>query len=243
VATDVAARGLDVQDLTHIINFNLPDDPEVYIHRSGRTGRAGKTGICISLLHSRESGRIKELERISRKSFERKQVPGGIEICEKQLLNLVDNVVSTQVDQATIARYLPAVYDKLSSLDREELINHFISAEFNRFIKSYKNAPDLNVLSREKPEAHTQNHLVSFARLYLNLGTKHELTASALIGLINKHCQGKRIEIGKIEILRKFSFFEIEKSRVKHLINDLSKSHFNGIRVSVELSSPEKDKR
>jgi ATP-dependent RNA helicase DeaD len=132
VATDVAARGLDVNDLTHIINYNLPDDLEVYIHRSGRTGRAGKSGVAVSIIHTRETGRIKDLERMTRKPFERKKVPGGKEICEKQLFNLVDRVENTEVDPQ-IEQYLPVIYKKLEWLSREELIKHFVSVEFNRF--------------------------------------------------------------------------------------------------------------
>jgi ATP-dependent RNA helicase DeaD len=237
VATDVAARGLDVQDLTHIINYNLPDDPEIYVHRTGRTGRAGKTGIAISLIHTKEGGRIRDLERMTRKSFERKMVPGGKEICEKQLLNLVDKVENTVVDQVNIEKYLPAIYEKLAWLDREELIKHFISVEFNRFLEYYKDASDLNVAQRDKQAPSGQRILESFARFHINLGTKQNLSASSLISLINRNCHGKRIEFGKIEILRNFSFFEIEESRVKHLITDMNNALYDGIPVSIELSS------
>ncbi len=144
VATDVAARGLDVQELTHIINYNLPDDPEIYVHRSGRTGRAGNSGVSVSIIHTRELNRIKDLERMARKTFERKMVPGGKEICEKQLFKLVDTVEKTVVDDEIIEKYLPVIYKKLEWLSREELIKHFISVEFNRFLEYYKDAPDLN---------------------------------------------------------------------------------------------------
>jgi ATP-dependent RNA helicase DeaD len=173
VATDVAARGLDVQDLTHIINYNLPDDPEVYIHRSGRTGRAGKNGICISLIHIRESFRIKDLERRIHKSFEKKMVPGGREICEKQLLNLVDKVENTVVDEVNIKKYLPSILEKLEWLEREELIKRFISVEFNRFLEYYKDAPDLNVVGHNKQsETSQRSAATNFARFHINLGTK-----------------------------------------------------------------------
>jgi ATP-dependent RNA helicase DeaD len=240
VATDVAARGLDVQDLTHIINYNLPDDPEIYIHRSGRTGRAGKNGIAISLIHTKESGRVKDLERLTRKTFEKKLVPNGREICEKQLLNLVDKVENTVVDQISIEKYLPAIYEKLAWLDREELIKHFISVEFNRFLEYYKDAPDLNVTGREKQAASGRSSDMSFARFHINLGTKQNLSASSLISLINRNCQGKRIEFGKIEILRKFSFFEVEQSRVSHLLTDMNNVLYDGIPVTIEVSAPAK---
>jgi ATP-dependent RNA helicase DeaD len=238
VATDVAARGIDVQDLTHIINYNLPDDPEVYLHRTGRTGRAGKNGIAISLIHTRESGRIKDIERMIKKSLDRKKVPGGKEICETQLLTLVDKVENTVVDNENIAKYLPAIVEKLAWLDREELIKRFISVEFNRFLEYYKNAPDLNVVLNDKQVTSKQSRPESFARLHINLGAKQNLTAGSLMSLINRNCRGNRITFGKIEILRKFSFFEIEESRMKSLLTGMNNVLFDGIPVKVELSSP-----
>jgi ATP-dependent RNA helicase DeaD len=238
VATDVAARGLDVQDLTHIINYNLPDDPEIYVHRTGRTGRAGKTGIAVSLIHTRESNRVKDLERMTRKSFEKKMVPDGKLICETQLLNLVDKVKNTVVDQVNIEKYLPAIYEKLAHLDREELIKHFISVEFNRFLEYYKDAPDLNVVGRDKQAISKTRSTASFARFHINLGIKQNLSASSLMSLINRNCPGQRIEFGKIEILRKFSFFEIEESRAKNLLADMHNVLYDGIPVTIEVSAP-----
>lgn len=147
VATDVAARGLDVNNLSHVIHYDLPDDPEIYIHRSGRTGRAGKTGISISIIHLKEKGKLKLVEKKAGKSFEQKNVPTGREICEKQLFNLIDKVENIDVDEAQIDQFMPVIYKKLEWLDREELINHFVSVEFNRFLQYYKNTPDLNVVS------------------------------------------------------------------------------------------------
>ncbi|MEO5907177.1 MAG: DEAD/DEAH box helicase [Saprospiraceae bacterium] len=145
IATDVAARGLDVSDLTHVINYNLPDDPDTYIHRSGRTGRAHRKGISISIIHSRETNRIKDLERRVGKSFERKKVPTGKEICEKQLFHLVEKVENVEVEEKQIAEFMPVIFNKLSWLDRDELIKRFVSVEFNRFLAYYKNATDINV--------------------------------------------------------------------------------------------------
>jgi ATP-dependent RNA helicase DeaD len=176
---------------------------------------------------------------MTRKSFERKMVPGGKEICEKQLLNLVDKVENTVVDQVNIEKYLPAIYQKLEWLDREELIKHFISVEFNRFLEYYKDAPDLNIVGRDKQTALLSRSDISFARFHINLGTKHNLTASSLISLINRNCHGKRIEFGKIEILRNFSFFEIEQSRVNQLLSDMNKVLYDGFSVTLQLSVPQ----
>src|SRR6056297_1115478 len=145
VATDVAARGLDVNDLTHVINYNLPDDPEIYIHRSGRTGRAGKRGISVTLIHLREKGKLRQVEKSVNKKFIQQQVPSGKEICEKQLFNLIDRMEQVDVNETEIESFMPVIYKKLSWLDREDLIKRFVSVEFNRFLKYYENAPDINV--------------------------------------------------------------------------------------------------
>ena len=149
VATDVAARGIDIDDLTHIINYNLPDDLEVYVHRSGRTGRAGKNGISIIIAHSRERRKLQAISKMLRKDLTQKQVPNGKEICAIQLLTLIDKVVKTDVNEQ-IEKYIPIIEEKLAHLDKEELLKHFVSAEFNRFLSFYKNAPDLNISTNSK---------------------------------------------------------------------------------------------
>ena len=159
VATDVAARGLDVEDLTHVINYNLPDDDEIYVHRSGRTGRAGRNGISIAIIHGRENRRIKEIERKSGISFKRQTVPNGLEICKKRLYTLIDKIERVKVNEDQIEQFLPYIYDKLSWLDREQLIKHFVSTEFNRYLSYYRHARDINIESpvsekvrRKKPK-------------------------------------------------------------------------------------------
>jgi ATP-dependent RNA helicase DeaD len=144
VATDVAARGLDVNDLTHVINYNLPDENELYVHRSGRTGRAGKSGISLSILHMREKHKLRSVENIIGKKFEKKLVPSGKEICEKQLFNLVEKMEKVEIDESQITPFLDVIYKKLEWLSREDLIKKFLSLEFNRFLSYYKNAKDLN---------------------------------------------------------------------------------------------------
>ena len=159
VATDVAARGLDVEDLTHVINYNLPDDDEIYVHRSGRTGRAGRNGISIAIIHGREHRRIKEIERKSGISFKKQRVPNGLEICKKRLYTLIDKIEKVKVNENQIEQFLPYIYDKLSWLDREQLIKHFVSTEFNRYLSYYRDARDINIESsvsekvrRKKPK-------------------------------------------------------------------------------------------
>ena len=154
VATDVAARGLDVNDLTHVINYNLPDDDEIYVHRSGRTGRAGRNGISIAIIHGREHHRIKEIERKSSISFNRQRVPNGLEICKKRLYTLIDKIEKVKVNEDQIEQFLPYIYDKLNWLDREQLIKHFVSTEFNRYLSYYRDARDINIESHGREKVH-----------------------------------------------------------------------------------------
>ncbi|MGQ8336609.1 DEAD/DEAH box helicase [Sunxiuqinia sp. A32] len=233
VATDVAARGLDVNSLTHVINYSLPDDPEVYIHRSGRTGRAGKSGISVSIVHMRETGRLKQIERLSQKRIERKMIPGGEEICQVQLMHLVDKVAEVEVNNSRIDPYLPAIKAKFEGLDSEEILKRFLSVEFNRFLEYYKNAPDLNVQGKDK-KTFDKRSKVEFSRLFVNAGKKHNLNASRLIGMINDSLRRKNIEIGKIDIQRKFSFFEIDANFERELISSMNKSVVDGHTLEVD---------
>ncbi len=246
VATDVAARGLDVNDLTHIINYNLPDDLEVYVHRSGRTGRAGKKGISVTIIHTRESRKINELERLTQKKFERKNVPTGHEVCEKQLFNLVDKVENAKVDPQ-IEPYLPVINKKLEWLSREDLVKHFVSEEFNRFLSYYKDAPDLNVNVKaersnnpdRQGKGRSKGRTNNYSRFFMNLGSKDGLDAGSIISMINKNSKGRRVEIGKIDIMKKFSFFEIDDSSENDLIEALKKDTFKGTKLVVQPSKPD----
>jgi len=242
VATDVAARGLDVNDLTHVINYNLPDELDVYIHRSGRTGRAGKSGISITIIHTREANKIRSLERITGKRFEKKQIPLGREICEKQLFNLVDRMEKIEVDETQISEYMDAIYKKLDWLSREDLIKRFVSVEFNRFLDYYKNAPDLNV-NAEKPSRKRQDKEIgqarSFSRFFINIGSKNKITPPRMIGLINDYTKRRDLAIGKIDILKNFSFFEVDKRSEKDILRAFKNASYEGIKLSVELSRPD----
>ena len=254
IATDVAARGLDVNDLTHVINFNLPDDSEVYIHRSGRTGRAGKSGTSIAVVHTREGRRIKEIEKKFQIKFSKELVPNGREICTKQLYSLIDKIEKVEVDDKQIDSFMPAIYKKLEWLSREELIKHFVSAEFNRFLDYYKSAKDINVSEEQRGEKGKREkrgredrgregrRSASFSRLFINVGSKNKLTPARLIGMINEALDSGNAEIGKIEVLKKFSFFEIENGLSKKLLNKLKGTDFEGITVAVEEASQEKPK-
>ena len=245
VATDVAARGLDVNNLSHIINYNLPDDPEIYTHRSGRTGRAGKKGISIAIIHSREVRRLKEIEKISGIKFSKELVPTGDDICKKQLYALIDKIKNIEVDNEKIEPFLSSINEKLEGLDRDQLIKHFVSAEFNRFISYYKNARDINILSGNKSSRSKRDRKTggqrrgvrnNFTRFYINIGTKHRLNPLKLISFINESLNSSDHEIGKIEILKTFSFFEIDSSVSLKLIETLKGTKFNRVNVKAEIS-------
>lgn len=240
VATDVAARGLDVNNLTHVINYNLPDETEIYIHRSGRTGRAGKSGISIAIAHSKEMRKIRDIEKLVGKKFEYKKIPSGHEICEKRLFNLVDKVEQVVVDESQIESFLPVILKKLSWLSRDELIKHFVSVEFNHFLEYYRNAKDLNV-SAEKgktEKGRKKNSKISFSRFYINIGSKHKINASQLIGIINEATKTKNLEIGKIDILRNFSFFEVDKQYKNLITKSFVGQNKNGVELNVQPSTP-----
>ena len=254
VATDVAARGIDIDDLTHIINYNLSDDNEVYIHRSGRTGRAGKNGISIIISHSRERRKLQAIGKMLKKELILKQVPNGEEICAIQLLTLIDKVVKTDVNEQ-IEKYIPIIEEKLAHLDKKDLLKHFVSAEFNRFLSFYKNAPDLNISAnsksdrgrkkdrgknerRDKKGGRTGHAEEGYTRFFINLGRLQNLETHNLIGLINEYTRKRNIPIGKIDILRKFSFFEVDSNNEQDVLSGLSNAQWNGNSVSVEISKP-----
>ncbi len=245
IATDVAARGLDINDLTHVINYNLPDDPEVYIHRSGRTGRAGKKGISIVISHSREMRRIRELESMVGKKFEKQLIPSGAAICEKQLYTLIDKIENTVVDEAQITPYMEAVEKKLSWLDRDELLKRFIYVEFNSFLKYYEKDRDLNVTAdsnnyesdgksrRDRRRGNSKN----YSRFFINVGQKQNLKAANLIGLINEATNSNNLAIGKIDIQRNFSFFEVEKNAENIILSSFKDLDYGSVKLDVQISN------
>src|SRR5690554_1665059 len=236
VATDVAARGIDINELTHVINYNLPDDPEVYVHRSGRTGRAGNQGVSIIIAHSREGRRIRELERLIQKPIVQKLVPTGEEIVEKRLFASIEKIENIEVDEAQIAPFMDTISEKLSWMDRDELLRRFVSLEFNTYLEYYKNAPDLNELGSDKGgdrDSRRRRSSKGYTRFFIGRGKKNRMKAPNLIGLINDMTNTKNISIGEIEILRNFSFFEADSE-----YEDLILKSFEGSEYLVQVSKP-----
>ena len=249
VATDVAARGLDVNDLTHVINYGLPDDTESYTHRSGRTGRAGKTGISIAIINLREKGRMKEIEHIIKKKFEVSVLPSGQEICQQQLIKLIDDIEKVKVNEEEIETFLPGIYRKLDWLDKEDLIKRVVSLEFNRFLDYYKNAPEI-----EQPKANEKKSEAKesrkgdkekvgrkaekgYTRLFLNLGKTDGFYTNQIIDLVNRNLRKERIQIGRIDLMQNFSFFEVIQEQAPQVLKALNKVVLSGGRkVCVEIA-------
>ena len=251
VATDVAARGLDVNDLTHVINYGLPDDTESYTHRSGRTGRAGKTGISIAIINLREKGKMREIERIIKKQFTIGTLPTGKEICEQQLIKVIDDIEKVKVNEEEIETFLPGIYRKFEWLSKEDLIKRVVSMEFNRFLEYYKNAPEIEQPKngdkkgepKERKEHGTDKEKVSrkaekgYTRLFLNMGKSDGFYANQIIELINRNLKKERIQIGRIDLMQNFSFFEIAEAQAPMVIKALNKVVLNGGRkVIVEVA-------
>ncbi len=249
IATDVAARGLDVDDLTHVINYNLPDDTEVYTHRSGRTGRAGKSGTSISIIHMREKGRIRAIERMIKKKFTRLQVPQGGEICEKQLFHLIDKLENVVIDHEEIHDFLPVVYKKLEWLSKEQLIQHFVSLEFNRFLDYYRDARDLNegVNRNERNQRDRGNNDrdrrnkrsgrdEGLTTMFINVGSMDGLKPQNLIGLINDNMNARNLPIGKIRIMKSFTFFDFDEQSAKQLISSTKGVRYNDRKISIQIA-------
>ena len=240
VATDVAARGIDVNNLTHIINHKLPDQIENYNHRSGRTGRAGKKGISLVLVNNKEKSKLRPIEKIINKKFIETRVPSGKEICESQLMHLIDRVKNTVVNEGEIQEFLPSIYKKLEDFSREELIQKFVSLEFNTFLSYYENSKDLNDFSRDSSRARSTSE--NMTRFFINIGRKDSLNPAKLIGLINDQNIGNKIEIGAIDILDTFSFFEIDKNFEEKTLEAFTSNQpdFEGRTVNIEITKKER---
>lgn len=238
VATDVAARGIDVTDLTHIINYNLPDDIENYTHRSGRTGRAGKSGISIVIINLKEHFRIKQIEHQIGKKFEQVKIPTGPEVCTRQLLHLVEKLKNTEVRHKEIEVFLPAVYEKLDELSKEDIIQRFISTEFNRFLSYYRHTADINV-EMKKEAARSSSGSV---RLFINLGQMERFNERSLKAYLSGAAKIDNLRISRIEVTRSCSFFETDAGQAEVLIAKLQKQKFQNRRIQIDYAGKSKSR-
>ena len=259
VATDVAARGLDVDDLTHVINYGLPDDIEVYTHRSGRTGRAGKKGTSICIVHIKERRKLNDIERIIKKPFEKGMIPTTERIIEKQLFGLADRLEKVDVQEEEVAKYLDPVLKKLGWLSAEDLVKRIISLEFNRMLEFYKGSENLDIPEERKPreknargnraddsrarknaavEGKTVQAEPGYTRIFINLGKRDGIFPKQLIALMNQHVH-HRIQMGRIDLLSNFSFFEVPEQDARFVVKDMNGADWKGRRVAVEIASDE----
>lgn len=246
VATDVAARGLDVDDLTHVINYGLPDNTESYTHRSGRTGRAGKTGTSIAIINLREKGKMREIERIIGKKFIAGEMPTGKQICEKQLLKVIDDLEKVKVNEEDINDFMPEIYRKLEWLSKEDLIKRMVSHEFNRFVDYYRNRKEIEVPTDSRSECagksregkSSRQAEPGYTRLFINLGKMDNFFPHELITLLNNNTRG-RVELGRIDLMKNFSFFEVEEKQAQNVVKALNRTNWNGRKVTVEVAGEE----
>ena len=255
VATDVAARGLDVNDLTHVINYGLPDDTATYTHRSGRTGRAGKTGVSVAIIHSKERGKIKEIERKIGKQFEHSEVPTPQRIIEKQLFNLADRIEKVEVDEDEMAKYIPAIQKKLEWLSEEDLLKRVLSLEFNRLLEYYRDARQLDIVTTKKErkkddrkgEPRTDGEKdrrvaeKGYERIYINAGKADGFFAVNLIDLLNQNTHGQRVDVGRIDLLSHYSLFDVRKGDAHRVVSALKGADFYGTRLYCEIADAEKN--
>ncbi len=231
IATDVAARGIDVQDVTHVINYALPDEIENYTHRSGRTARAGKTGVSIAIINMKEVGKIRIIERIIKKKFTQATVPTGFQACETQLFSLVKKIHNVEVNEKAIETYLPKIYDELKELSREDIIKRFVSTEFNRFLDYYKNAPDLNVsVGRDRPSVSVNG----ITKLFINLGELDSLNSSTMKEYISEISGVDMNLIVNIDVKSSFSFVEVKTEAAEIITGTFKNIKYNNRNVRIE---------
>lgn len=256
VATDVAARGLDVDELTHVINYGLPDDIESYTHRSGRTGRAGKRGTSISIVHLREKGKIRRIEKEIGKKFVRGHLPSPKDICTKQLYNVIDKLERTEVDEQQIASFMPEVMRKLDWMDKDDIVKRIVASAFGRFVEYYANAPEIVEPDEKggrdsdeeggKASRHDRRSRKSgagrdgkvqpekgYRRLFINLGKRDGVFAREIIGMINKYVGGS-VDIGRIDLTASCSFFEVPEGDAPAVLKSFKKANYKGRRVVVD---------
>lgn len=237
VATDVAARGIDVNNITHVIHMNMPDEIEFYTHRSGRTARAGKTGVSIALIARKELHKIRQIEKMIKVTFEKVLVPTGQEVCEKRVVNIVHRLREVHLAENDIAHFLPTVNEELKDLSKEEIIKRFTALEFNHFLDYYRGAPDLN--KGEKTDRFEKSHsdnVVGGDRLFINLGKMDGLDAGKLLAMICDRSSLSREKIGRIDLKGAYSFFEVDPDYTSVVRDHLHGFEFKGRVVRIEIT-------
>jgi len=249
IATDVAARGIDVTGITHVINFELPDDMEVYTHRSGRTGRAGNTGICLSLVSAREAGKIRMIEKMIQANFHRLEIPSGKDVCRKQFFHFMDGLQQADISHGDYETYLPLIMEKFANVSKEEILQRVVAKEFNRFLEYYENASDLNTQAkredrkrdprtaagddRREPKGREFRSPSGYQRLFVNLGTKDGFYKASFLQFILDMSDLRKDVLGKIDMRELNSWVEIEKEAANQMVKAVDGKNFKGRRIRM----------
>ncbi|MBO9572203.1 MAG: DEAD/DEAH box helicase [Chitinophagaceae bacterium] len=257
IATDVAARGIDVKDITHVINYELPDDVEVYTHRSGRTGRAGNTGICMSVIHSREIGKLRQIERIVQAPFHKLEIPSGKDVCRKQFFKFMDNLLQADISHSEYEAYVPMLEEKFADISKEEVLKRVASLEFNRFLKYYENAEDLNVRERARQpwdrnergdngrpgfdrgrreqggRTRDYNTNGDTTKLFVNLGTKDGFYKASFLQFILDMSDLRKDVLGRIDMKEMNSWIEVERGAASQMIRAIDGKNYKGRRIRM----------
>lgn len=255
IATDVAARGIDVKDITHVINFELPDDVEVYTHRSGRTGRAGNTGICMSIVHSREIGKIRQIERMVQVPFHKVEIPTGKDVCRKQFFHFMDKLLQADISHGDYETYVPMLEEKFADITKEEVLKRVAAMEFDRFLKYYENAEDLNVRERQRDYRERDfkdagerrmptdrrrevrprefGNGGDYSKLFVNLGTKDGFYKASFLQFILDMSDLKKEVLGRIDMKEMNSWIEVDKSVASKMIRAIDGKNYKGRRIRM----------
>lgn len=249
IATDVAARGIDVQGISHVINYELPDDVEVYTHRSGRTGRAGLTGICMSIVHSREIGKLKQIERMVQAPFHKLEIPSGKDVCRKQFFKFMDKIIAADISHGDYETYVPYLEEKFAEMSKEEVLKRVTAMEFDRFLKYYENAEDLNVRERtrqpwDRAEAGNGRRDRGEVRreyrpngnstkLFVNLGTKDGFYKASFLQFILDMSDLRKDVLGKIDMKEMNTWLEVEAGAAQKMIRAIDGKNYKGRRIRM----------
>src|SRR5580700_5714124 len=254
IATDVAARGIDVKDITHVINYELPDDVEVYTHRSGRTGRAGSTGIALSIVHSREIGKLKQIERMVQAPFHKMEIPSGKDVCRKQFFHFMDRLLQADISHGDYETYVPMLAEKFADVSKEEVLKRVAAMEFDRFLKYYENAEDLNARERVREyggrevrgverkdygrgEARARTKTYSgngdYAKLFVNLGTKDGFYKASFLQFILDMSDLRKEVLGRIDMKEMNSWIEVDRKAASQMIGAMDGKKYKGRRIRM----------
>jgi len=247
IATDVAARGIDVQGITHVINYELPDDVEVYTHRSGRTGRAGKTGVCMSIVHAREISRIRQIERMVQVPFHKLEIPSGKDVCRKQFYHFMERLLQTDISHGDYETYLPFLQEKFQDVSKEEVLKRVAAMEFDRFLKYYENAEDLNARERrddrrsQEARGDTRKDTRgrefrgggNYTRLFVNLGTKDGFYKASFLQFLLDISELNKDVLGRIDMKEMNSWVEVDKHSANQMVRSLDGKKYKGRRIRM----------